>query len=89
MLNPAADSVHGGVLFSLNELDLATIEALSQEQEFLRKEEMMAKDAIFTFRGEQLLPTNPDGAVSYMSRRNACFFGETHDSARDKLLAIR
>jgi len=73
--------------FSRNELDTATVSALSQEEEF--KEEAMDTDAIFTFRGEQLMKTNPNGAVSYMSRRNAVFFGESHDSVRDKLLATR
>jgi uncharacterized iron-regulated protein len=77
------------VPFSLNELDSATIEALLQEENFLRKEENIANDVIFTFRGQQLVKTNPDGAVSYMSRRNAVLFGETHDSARDKRLATR
>ena len=75
--------------FALNELDSATAEALSREEEFLRDEERMASEAIFTFRGEQLLKTNPDGAVRYMSRRNAVFLGETHDSFRDKRLATR
>ena len=75
--------------FALNELDSATVEALSREEEFLRAEEKLASDAIFTFRGEQLLKTNPEGAVRYMSRRNAVFFGETHDSSRDKRLATR
>jgi hypothetical protein len=79
----------GEMPFALNELDSATVDALLQEEEFLRDEERMANDAIFTFRGEQLLKTNPDGAVRYMSRRNAVFFGETHDSFRDKKLATR
>jgi uncharacterized iron-regulated protein len=86
----AAAYLNGELPLSFNLLDPATADALSQEEEFLRKEETAAaNDAIFTFRGEQLLKTNPDGAVRYMSRRNAVFFGETHDSVRDKRLATR
>ena len=80
---------NGEVPFAINELDLATAEALSQEDEFLNREDMAAADAIFTFRGGQLLKTNPDGALRYMSRRNAVFFGETHSSEIDKRLATR
>jgi uncharacterized iron-regulated protein len=85
----AASYVNGDLPLSVNLLDLATAEALSREEEFMRREETAANDAIFTFRGEQLLKTNPDGAVRYMSRRNSVFFGETHDSVRDKQLATR
>ena len=68
--------LNGEVPFSFNELDPGTAEALSQEEELLSREETLAvNDAIFAFRGEQLLKTNPDGAISYMSRRNAVFFG--------------
>lgn len=72
--------LNGEVPFSFNELDPGTAEALSQEEELLSREETLAvNDAIFAFRGEQLLKTNTDGAISYMSRRNAVFFGMSPD----------
>ena len=75
--------LNGEVPFSFNELDPGTAEALSQEEELLSREETLAvNDAIFAFRGEQLLKTNTDGAISYMSRRNAVFFGISPDQTR-------
>ena len=73
------------VPFSFNELDPGTAEALLQEEELLSREETLAvNDAIFAFRGEQLLKTNTDGAISYMSRRNAVFFGMPLDQPCNK-----
>ncbi|EKX45648.1 hypothetical protein GUITHDRAFT_152654 [Guillardia theta CCMP2712] len=73
---------------SRNQLDAGASYILSQEQALIGEEDLR-DDMIFTFRGEQMVKTNSEGALRYLSRRNAVFFGESHDSFKDKKLATR
>eukprot|EP00960_Hanusia_phi_P053282 761961-Hanusia_phi.AAC.9 len=71
-----------------NQLDAGTSYILSQDEELIGEEDLR-DDMIFTFRGDQMVKTNSEGALRYLSRRNAVFFGESHDSFKDKKLATR
>ena len=85
-----SSSPPGGQLnVTMNKLDPATAQTKSQNEELLSHEDMSAADIVFALRGNQLLKTNPESAVRFMSQRNAVFLGETHNSERDKLLAAR
>ena len=85
-----SSSPPGGQLnVTMNKLDPATAQTKSQNEELLSHEDMSAADIVFALRGNQLLKTNPESAVRFMSRRNSVFLGETHNSERDKLLAAR
>jgi len=72
----------------LNELDDATASAIEGELRALA-EKGLQDDTVFAFRGGVLSKTSSDGALQYLARRNAVFFGEKHDSADDKELATR
>ena len=85
-----SSSPPGGQLnVTMNKLDPATAQTKSQNEELLSHEDMSAADIVFALRGNQLLKTNPESAVRFMSQRNSVFLGETHNSERDKLLATR
>lgn len=50
-------------------------------------EEAIKGSSVFSFRGDKLLKASPEGVLKYISRRNAVFLGESHNSKADKILA--
>ena len=50
-------------------------------------DEAIKGSSVFSFRGDKLLKASPEGVLKYMSRRNAVFLGESHNSKADKILA--
>jgi len=73
---------------AINQLDQEAAAAIDQEMRALA-DQGVHDDTVFTFRGGLLSRTSSEGALTYLARRNAVFFGETHDSSDDKKLAVR